>query len=309
MRIPAPPSGEQLEIVFGDQRAVVTEVGAALRLYEAGGRAVLDGFAADEMSPAYHGAVLAPWPNRVAGGRYRTPDGRTEQLALNEPDRFNALHGLVAYRPWRVAERAPESVTLECRLHPSPGYPFDLLLSAQYLLAAEGLRCTITALNAGDGAAPYGLGCHPYLACPGGYVGDARLRLPAHGVLETDARMIPTGVVQDVAGTALDFTTERAVGDVALDHCFTQLDADAGGVVRAMVSDGESWRTVLWMQAPFRWVMVFSSAPLDPPRRNRALAIEPMTCPPNALQTGVDLVVLQPGEACAATWGITAERL
>jgi galactose mutarotase-like enzyme len=39
-------------------------------------------------------------------------------------------------------------------------------------------------------------------------------------------------------------------------------------------------------------------------RRRRGVAIEPMTCPPNALRTGTDVIVLQPGHEWTARWGI-----
>ena len=51
---------------------------------------------------------------------------------------------------------------------------------------------------------------------------------------------------------------------------------------------------------------MFTGDPLEPERRRKALAVEPMTCPPNAFATGDDLLVLQPGEAVTHTWGIEA---
>src|SRR4029079_4705387 len=51
------PSGEQVEIAYGDQRVVVVEVGGGLRTYSAGGRAGLDRYGPREMSPVCRGAV------------------------------------------------------------------------------------------------------------------------------------------------------------------------------------------------------------------------------------------------------------
>ncbi|MDQ3353650.1 MAG: aldose epimerase, partial [Actinomycetota bacterium] len=93
---PVLPSGEQVELVRGDQRVVVTEVGAALRRYSMGDRAILDGFASGEMPRGGRGQVLAPWPNRLAGGRYRFGD-EEHQVPLDEPGRGNANHGLVRW--------------------------------------------------------------------------------------------------------------------------------------------------------------------------------------------------------------------
>jgi aldose 1-epimerase len=50
------PSGQQIEIVLGDQRAVVVEVGGGLRSYQAGRRELLDGYGADEMCSLGPGA-------------------------------------------------------------------------------------------------------------------------------------------------------------------------------------------------------------------------------------------------------------
>ncbi len=301
-------SGAQIEIVHGSHRAVVTELGATLRSYELDGRAVLDGFDADEMRPACHGQVLAPWPNRIADGRYTAPDGTAQQLPLTEPDRLCALHGLVGWLPWRVAARHAESVQLECELWPQTGYPFHLRMAVSYELDAGGLRCTMSATNAGIAPAPYAVGHHPYFAC-GGRVDDALLRLPARAVLEADERLIPTGRALPVAGTAYDFTSERRLGATGLDHCFAELDADADGVYRASISDGATWRTTVWMRPPLRWLMVFTSDTLAAPRRRRAVAIEPMSAPPNAFQSGVDVAILAPGETHTATWGVTPETL
>lgn len=291
-------------IAHGEQRATVSEAGATLRSYDVGGRAVIDGYGAGEMSPAGHGQVLAPWPNRVDGGRYLDAQGAEHQLPINEVAHGNAIHGLVRWMPWQVAARSEQAITMECRLFPSPGYPFDLLLQVAYALQDDGLRCTVTARNLGGRAAPYGIGHHPYLACPGDRADDAVLHVPAQAVLEHDERMLPTGREIDIAGTAYDFRVPRRVDDTRLDDTYTQLIPDADGLVRCSVGDGAAWRTTLWMQPPLRWVQVFTSDILQPPRRRRAIALEPMSCPPNALRSGADLILLQPGEQAETTWGL-----
>ncbi len=95
------PSGEQVEIAHGDQRAVVVEVGGGLRSYSAAGRAVLDGYEADEMSTSGRGQLLIPWPNRVRDGSYEF-DGQHHQLALDDPAEQDAIHGLVRWAAWKV---------------------------------------------------------------------------------------------------------------------------------------------------------------------------------------------------------------
>ena len=296
-----------MHIVHGAQRAEIEEVGATLRAYRAAGRDVIDSFAAGEKPPACHGEILAPWPNRIADGRYRAPDGSAQQLPITEPARGNALHGLVNTVAWTPASQRDDAVELVRELLPQPGYPFHLRMQVRYALGDTGLECTLRATNAGDGTAPYGAGHHPYFTCPNGRVDSAVLRIPADGVLESDVRLIPTGRTVDVTGTAFDFRTPRQLGDLTLDHCFAQLHPDADGMVRVSVEDPQRWRTTIWMRPPFRWLMVFSSDTLAPPLHRRALAVEPMTCPPNAFNSGEDVILLAPGESAETSWGITAE--
>ena len=157
-----PPSGRQLELVHGDQRAVVVEVGGGLRTYTAGGRELLDGYGADEMCTSGRGQVLLPWPNRIEDGTYEF-DGRRHTLALDEPERRNAIHGLVRWSAWTVAEHEPARVVVEHVLHPQPGYPFSLAVGIEYALSDAGLAVTTTATNVGPEPCPYGCGAHPYL--------------------------------------------------------------------------------------------------------------------------------------------------
>src|SRR5262245_55819600 len=219
----APPSGQQYELAFGDQRAVVTEVGAGLRSYTAGDRDVIDGYGVDEMSRSGRGQVLAPWPNRIEDGAY-TFGGRRHQVPINEVEAHNAIHGLVRWAPWSVGAREPDRVVLEHVLYPSPGYPFTLALAVQYSLDNGGLTVSVTAANAGREPCPYGIGAHPYLTL-GTPVDALELRVPARTVLRSDARGIPREA-SAVDGTEFDFRVPRRIGPTVLDSCFTDLDRD-----------------------------------------------------------------------------------
>ena len=159
---PHPPSGEQHEIRDGDQVVVVAEVGATLRTYSTSGLDVLDGFSVDEPSSAGRGQVLAPWPNRLDGGRYAF-DGRPGAAAIDEPELGNAIHGLVRWLPWRLASKSGEAVALACVLHPQPAYPWRLELNLEYRVARDGLEVVAHGTNASAEAAPFGIGFHPYL--------------------------------------------------------------------------------------------------------------------------------------------------
>ena len=133
------PSGEQYGLSFQAQRATIVEVGGGLRTYEVGEREVLDGYGVDELCRSGRGQVLAPWPNRVAGGVYSF-DGEEHRLALTEPTAGNAIHGLARWACWRAAEKEPERVVMEHVLHPQPGYPFTLRLRVEYRLVTPDER-------------------------------------------------------------------------------------------------------------------------------------------------------------------------
>ena len=297
----AAPSGEQHELRAGDQRAVVTEVGATLREYSVGGRERVDGFAAGDRADGSRGQALLPWPNRIRDGAYSWR-GADEQLAIDEVALHNAIHGLVRWRNWGVRERSAERVELGLRLHAQPGYPFTLDLAIAYSLGEDGLRVVARAENVGSDACPFGAGFHPYLTL-GGPLDAVRLTLPAAAVLRVDERMIPTGV-EPVEGGELDFRSGRAVGATVLDTCFVELARDADRLVWVTLEDGAE-RVALWMAEPYRYLMVYSGDTLAPQRRRRGLAVEPMTCAPNAFATGGDgLITLAPGERVVAEWGI-----
>jgi aldose 1-epimerase len=186
------PSGEQVELTFGEQRAVVVGVGAGLRTYTVGDRTILDGYGVGDVCPSGRGQLLAPWPNRIEDGSYEF-DGRSFQLPLNEPARRNAIHGLVRWSHWSVAERAADRVAFEHVLYPQPGYPFALEPRAEYSLSEVGLEARIQATNVGSEAAPFGAGWHPYLAVEGDVVDEVELCVPAETVLVADERGLPVG--------------------------------------------------------------------------------------------------------------------
>jgi aldose 1-epimerase len=289
------PSGAQYRIASGDQEATVVEVGGGLRTYSVGGEPVLDGYGVDEMAGGGRGQLLLPWPNRIRDGKYRFGDD-DHQLALTEPSRHNASHGLVRWASWSAGAHEPDRVVMALTLHPQPGYPFTLGLSVEYRVDVAGLSVATTATNRGDRPCPYGAGAHPYLTAGTDLVDDIVLRVPAATRLEADERGIPTGSAA-VDGSPYDFRQPRRIGDVVLDTAFTDL------AWAEVVLDGPRPATV-WWDGSYRWVMVFTGDTLGPSRRRRGLAVEPMTCAPNAFVSGDGLRVLEPEESWTTTWGI-----
>lgn len=298
-----PLSGAQWTIASDGHQAVVVEAGGGLRTYQAGGVDHVDGYGEDEVCVGSAGQILAPWPNRIRDGRY-TFGGRTFQLSLTEPDRHVALHGLVNWLPWQLVDQKDDAVTIACEPIPQPGYPWPLRLETEWRVSADGLRASHRVTNIGRESCPFGFSVHPYLQLPGVAVDDLVLRVPCRSRLLLDGRLLPIGAAR-VNGSEYDFTVPRRIGSAVLDMAFgdVESDPDGGSSVTLGVED-EPARLSVWADSAFGWWQVYTGDTLSGDRYRRSVAIEPMTCPPDAFRSGRDLIVLEPGQTWAATWGI-----
>lgn len=289
----------------GNYTATVTARGAALRQLRHGERDLIVPFPVGGPIPDYRGIIAAPWPNRIAGGEYRFA-GTGYRLEVNEPERGCALHGLAFPLDWALAGQTESSLELACSIQPGPGYPALVHVTARYRLDTDGLHTSVTATNAGDTTAPYGVCPHPYLLAGPAPLDEWVLHFQAEDFLEvTPDRLLPLQT-RPVAGHAFDFGTPRSIGTTEIDHAFTGLAFDAAGRARLTARDpggtgvGMSWdRNSPWLQ--------IHTADKPHPRPNRlGLAVEPMTCPPDAFNTGTDLIHLHPGTTHEASWSIFA---
>jgi aldose 1-epimerase len=294
---------EEIELVAGDQQVVVDKVGGGIRSYTAHGRDLFDGYPAGQPSSSGRGQVLIPWPNRLEDGSYEF-DGERHQLELNEPENGNAIHGLVRWEPWTVAERERHRVVMEYVLAPQPGYPFTLELSIEYALAIDGLTVRTTTTNVGESACPYGGGFHPYLTVGTETVDSVILHLPASTVVGADERGLPLDPAP-VEGTEYDFRRPRPIGSTRLDHAFTDLVREEDGLARVALGGLRPGSGLeVWVDEAYGYLQLFTGDPL-PDVNRRSLAVEPMTCPANAFRTGEGLIRLEPSTSFTSTWGIS----
>ena len=292
------PSTEPTDVMLavGAARLAVDLRGGGLRRLVVHDWDVIDGYPAGAMPEGWRGAVLVPWPNRVRNGRWVWHD-RELQLDLHSVEEPHALHGLVAWQPWSVLEQTPESVTVGTTLEPHLGYPFRLAVAVDYALSANRLAVTVRVRNAGTAVAPVGIGMHPYLhvgANEDGGIGGAELTVPAHTASETDGG-IPTGVHHRFHGDV------GRIGSRAFDTPLTELDRDDDGWARVRLR-GPIGELELAVDGAWPWLQIYSADGLPEGQRRRSFAVEPMTCPPNALADGADLVVLEPGTDWSGTW-------
>jgi aldose 1-epimerase len=291
------PTGQQFEITSGTARAVVTEVGAGLRAFTEDGRPYVETFPEDRRPPRGAGTVLVPWPNRTRAGKW-TWDGRPQQLALSEPPAGNAIHGLLRYTLYRPDERTADAITLRAVIPVQPGWPVPLDTSVRYAVGQGGLTVTHTVRNVGTAAVPFGVGAHPYLRAGDSATDESELTLSAASSLPLDGGL-PTGPLVPVAGD-LDFRDGQPLAGRDLDHAFGDC-VPLEGLVRHRLT-GPGGAVELWADPDFGFVQVFT--PDDHPDRGRAVAVEPMTCPPDALNTGAGLIHLDPGEQWTGSWGV-----
>ena len=297
------PSGAQFEIVHGEQHATIVEVGGGVRAYGVGGIDVLQPYAVDVMCDGAHGAPLIPWPNRLGDGRYRF-DGNDYQVALTEPEKQNAIHGFLRWRPWSCRENREDRVVMTTTLFPLEGYPFTLDVQVSYRLDETGLSVTTTATNVGDQPAPYACGQHPYLSPGVGSVDGCTLQFQADTRILTDPqRQLPTGR-EAVAGTAYDFREGKRIGPLAIDDAFTDLRRDDRGRAWVCLTRVDDRVVRLWVDQAYPVIEIYTGDTLAPQRRRRGLGTEAMTSPPNALQSGEGLIRLEPGDTFSASWGV-----
>lgn len=298
--------GELHTLTAGAYRAEVSAVGATLESLTVDGRDLL--LRNPETGPMlfYRGAIVAPWPNRIGDGTY-TWDGQEIRTALTEPERGNALHGLVSFQAFTPASVSAQALELRTELFPSPGYPFHLLLTVRYTLEAqEGLRTTVTARNLGRQDAPYGVCPHPYLVAGEEPLEQWSLQVEAGTVLTvTEDRLLPTGTDPVEPGGDFDFRSARPLGSLFIDHAFTDLGRDDEGRMRVTVTAPGGTGVELTAGTECPWLQIHTGDRPEPEHHRRGLAVEPMTCPPDAFRSGTDVVRLAPGAEHSASWSLT----
>jgi aldose 1-epimerase len=299
----------RIHLKHGHYTAAVSHIGATLQTLTHRGRDLILGFIGDAPGPHYRGAILAPWPNRVAQGCYDY-QGDSYELEINDPANGAAIHGLAFGAAWEVVHQTPSEVTLRHQIESTPGYPFSLQLTATYALSEAGLHWIVSAVNGGKRPAPYGVGPHPYLRAGDGSADDWRLELPAKKVFEG---VTVYAVAVPVGGSIADFSHGRSLQSLVLDDTFTDLATDSSGMTRARLLGRDGGVELVWDPAECPWVQVYTydhksdvSGRDEDSSFRTGVAIEPMTCPPYAFNTGTDVISLQPGQRHSTSWQLSA---
>ena len=311
-----PVSGIQHRLRCGEYEAVVASVGASLRALRHDGRDLVVPFEADELRPGYRGTTLAPWPNRVVDGKYSFGGGDYD-LALTEPKRGHALHGLASWLDFQKTDGGSDHVTLAATIEPQAGYPWRVEVTTTYRLSAEGLVQTVSARNDSEQPAPWGTGPHPYLVAGASALDEWTFELPAAEVLlVTDDRLIPTALrpVDADDPARFDYRAPRSIGAAEIDHAYSGLVRSDEGIATVRLTDAAGTGVEMSWDAACAWVQIHTAdlpGGAAQPGHRAGLAVEPMTCAPDAFNAGsydydAGLIVLEAGAEVTASWRIGA---
>ncbi|MFM5904985.1 MAG: aldose 1-epimerase family protein [Micrococcales bacterium] len=301
-------TGQQFSLnyvsVNNQWKATISEIGAAIRELSVNGIELVQGWHIEDYPQYCPGVVMAPWANRIDGGRW-TYQGRVRQFDLNIVSQQNSNHGLLLNWPYKVVEQTESAVTLSATIFPRDAYPFLVETTVRYELTETGLVVTHSAVNRSADPAPYGVGGHPYFKFSKVDTGDLTLTLSAKSYLPTDDRQIPTGI-DPVAGTRFDLTRGGLIRDNFIDQDYTDLEFGSDGLAHTTLTTAGGEGIDVWQDSNFKHVVIFTPS-FFPTRDGEvfAAAIEPATLGPNAFNTGNDLMWLETDKSWSGSWGVS----
>lgn len=234
-------------------------------------------------------ALLIPFPNRIDKGKYIFK-GKEYKLPINKKGEGHAIHGLIYDKPFKLVNtkvsKKSTSATFfyEIAKRQFSGYPFNLLILVTCTLEESHFTISVSATNGSNSILPYGIGWHPYLKA-NKKIDMRTLSIPSRHILEIDRtkKMIPTGKIKRTK------TFNNAlINKQAFDTCFTNL---------------ASYKTqfeniTLFQDRTMKYLQIYT-----PPDR-QSIAIEPMSCAPNAFNNKMGLILLAPLNSVTHSFGI-----
>lgn len=249
----------------------------------------------------FEGAKLFPFPNRINNGKYTWAD-KKYQLPINFPSQNHAIHGLVQEKQFRIVDKktAKDEATVWVELNSDgniPGYPFKYKLNIIFSLSRfDGIICQTIAKNTDKVNIPIGDGWHPYFQT-GTKINNLYLKLPADKVVKQNKKMIPTGKT-----VSFDkFTRLAKIGNHTFDTCYKIKQSDKNRVNIELYDPKQNLKLIVWQETgknKYNYFQVYT-----PPLRN-CIALEPMTCTPDAFNNKRGLVILKPKEKYSASFGV-----
>lgn len=254
---------------------------------------VIDGYTneadfKEKNSSSFKSNVLFPYPNRIRNGIYSFGE-QLYTLPINFTAEDNAIHGLVYDKEFTVIETSANnksaSISMEYVYNESvTGFPFLFRLCITYTLTKQRLRIETRIQNNGTKQFPYGFGLHHYFKVSDS-VAHTSLEVPTNYTLPVDSHMIPTGEKQEYT----EFTESKLIDTTTFDTCFEVLK-NKQNIIKLSDTNSGSNLQIAYSSKDFPYVQIYT-----PPHR-KSIAIEPMTCAPNAFNNNMGLLMLQGGE-------------
>lgn len=231
----------------------------------------LDESGLDNYRTTYPSAILFPFPNRVAQGKYSF-NGEQFQLSINEPGFNNAIHGLVSDKRFTVEEVDNRSISMRYMHDSSHGFPFPYKFVITYSFSEKGLTLGFEATNLGTQSFPFGMGWHPYFELTN--YDQCSVDFSAEKKYVNNDKMVP-----------LD-------SEIYSEECIdlTKVELDSAYKLRNGRIVLNSPHYQLQMEVPEDCYLQ-----LYTPKSRTTLAIEPMTCIADAFNNRVGLRELSSG--------------
>lgn len=241
-----------------------------------------------ESNPYHPSALLSPWVNRVRNGNYSF-EGRNYQLPINEENLGNAIHGLLARKPFGYQIEGSKAIVRFAYQAEEKAYPFPFETTLTYEFDTNNFfHMQFEAKNTGDGNMPFACGWHPYFRLPEGDLSDWRIQFDSISKFHSDSQMIP------LREEAYDASNGVDLGEETLDNVF-RLRPQAKHLT---IFENKKTNSTLFIEQSsidFPFLVVFA------PENESCLAIEPMTANTDAFNTGDGLKILAPGEHFCST--------
>lgn len=250
----------------------------------------------------YKSAKLMPCPNRTKNGHYEF-GGNQYQMPCNFGNTPHQIHGFMANKPFQVIGQGGNSqegsfLTLQYDYTGDhEGFPFPFRIEITYTMHLDnGFTSETFIQNTGNQEMPLGDGWHPYFQINGIEIDQLELQLPNCQKLHVDKEMIPTGRVEAYK----DFSSRTRLANTHFDDCFLLEKQEIAKTILYDPAKGlglEVWQDSSDTQ--YSYLQLFT------PDDRKSIAIEPMSCPPNALNSKIGLNILRPQESWVSKWGAT----
>ena len=253
---------------------------------------------ANNENPYQPSALLSPWVNRVRNGNYSF-EGRNYQLPINEPNLGNAIHGLLARKPFEISQEISKATLSYRYTAEEKAYPFPFEMRLTYSFTEENIfQLHFTAKNTGEGNMPFACGWHPYFKLSEGNLADWSIQFDSLSKFHSDSQMIPLREENYDASAGVN------LGEEVLDNVF-RLKSMEKHITHFYNKSKKESLYIEQSSKDFPFLVVFA------PENSNCVAIEPMSANTDAFNTGDGLIILAPGESFDSTvkiWHVKADK-